>query len=123
MKFAAEIHRWRMHSVDFGQDDLPTMLQHFQKDSNLKDFYPNMCKALKLLTTLPVTTASAERSFSTLKCIFTLLHSQKCMAEKKEDNLEEFHGISTQTFLCQVRLGPNFVTFKKSKMNKMIPDV
>uniref|UniRef100_A0A915KNV9 Uncharacterized protein n=1 Tax=Romanomermis culicivorax TaxID=13658 RepID=A0A915KNV9_ROMCU len=42
------------------------------------------------------------------------------MAEKKEDNREEFLAISMQTFLCQVPLEPNFVTLKKSKMDKMI---
>uniref|UniRef100_A0A915JLA3 Uncharacterized protein n=1 Tax=Romanomermis culicivorax TaxID=13658 RepID=A0A915JLA3_ROMCU len=48
---------------------------------------------------------------------------QKRMAEKKEEGGEEFIGIPTQTFLRKVRIGPNFVTFRKSEMDKMVSDI
>jgi hAT family C-terminal dimerisation region len=38
-------------------------------------FYPNVNKLLTILATLPVTTASAERSFSTLRRLKTYLRS------------------------------------------------
>ena len=40
---------------------------------NLSQFYPNIVKLLKILATLPVTTASAERSFSCLGKLKTYL--------------------------------------------------
>ena len=42
---------------------------------NLLDLYPNLSIALGLLLTLPVTVASGERSFSTLKRLKTYLRS------------------------------------------------
>lgn len=42
---------------------------------NTGDFAPNVCIALRILLTLPVTVASGERSFSKLKLIKTYLRS------------------------------------------------
>lgn len=39
------------------------------------DLFPNIFKILKVCATIPVTTASAERSFSTLKRIKTYIRS------------------------------------------------
>ncbi|XP_033229675.1 uncharacterized protein LOC117181222 [Belonocnema kinseyi] len=44
-------------------------------DFNLTESYPNLCIALRLFLTLPVTVASDERSFSKLKLIKTYLRS------------------------------------------------
>lgn len=43
--------------------------------SNLKGIFPEVTKALQLMLTIPLTTASCERSFSTLKRIKTYLRS------------------------------------------------
>ena len=43
--------------------------------SNSMDCYPYLSLALKTMLTLPITVASAERSFSKLKLIKTYLHS------------------------------------------------
>lgn len=42
---------------------------------NTGDFAPNVCIALRILLTLPVTVASGERSFFKLKLIITYLKS------------------------------------------------
>jgi len=44
----------------------------------LQEFYPNLAIALRVLLTTPVTVASAERSFSTLKLIKTFNRSTMC---------------------------------------------
>lgn len=40
-----------------------------------KDFYPNVFKLLQIFATLPVSTSSTERSFSTLRRIKTYLRN------------------------------------------------
>lgn len=50
------------------------MLDYIYKE-NLLDIYPNLSIAFRLLLTLPVTVASGERSFSSLKLIKTYLRS------------------------------------------------
>ncbi len=50
------------------------MLDYIYKE-NILDIYPNLSIALRLLLTLPVTVASSERSFSSLKLIKTYLRS------------------------------------------------
>uniref|UniRef100_A0A667XPW6 TTF-type domain-containing protein n=1 Tax=Myripristis murdjan TaxID=586833 RepID=A0A667XPW6_9TELE len=47
----------------------------FLHDNNLQEVYPNLWVALRISLTLPVTVASAERSFSKLKLIKTYLRS------------------------------------------------
>ncbi|XP_034092482.1 uncharacterized protein LOC117559868 [Gymnodraco acuticeps] len=57
----------------------PTMttleLLVFLERKNLREVYPNMWVALRIAVTMPVTVASAERSFSKLKLIKTYLRS------------------------------------------------
>lgn len=42
------------------------------------ELFPNLVTALQILLTLPITAASAERSFSKLKIIKNYLRSQIC---------------------------------------------
>ncbi|XP_025760119.1 zinc finger MYM-type protein 1-like [Oreochromis niloticus] len=50
-------------------------LLNFVHDNDLSEIYPNLWTALRIAVTLPVTVASAERSFSKLKLIKTYLRS------------------------------------------------
>lgn len=50
-----------------------------------EQMYPNIFKILKVCATIPVTTASAERSFSSLKRIKTYL--KNTMAENRLNGL------------------------------------
>ena len=44
-------------------------------DLQLQQSFPNLCVALKILLTIPVSVATCERSFSTLKLIKIYLRS------------------------------------------------
>lgn len=68
----AELHLWRRKCVK--EDYRPSSAMEALQLCN-KDTYPNINKFLKILATLPVTTATAERSFSTLKRIKTYLRN------------------------------------------------
>lgn len=54
----------------------------FVKDA---DCYPNVCIAYRILLTLPVTVASAERSFSKLKLLKNYLRSK--MSQERLNSL------------------------------------
>lgn len=56
------------------QNDILSVLQ-FIVQQNLSDVYPNVFVALRIMATIPVTVASAERSFSKLKLIKTYLRN------------------------------------------------
>jgi len=53
----------------------PLDVLRYLYDSRLHEVFPNLAVALRILLTLPVTVASAERSFSKLKLIKTYLRS------------------------------------------------
>lgn len=42
---------------------------------NTAEFFPNLQRALKVLLTMPTSTASAEQSFSVLRCLKRYLHN------------------------------------------------
>lgn len=60
------------------------ILRHLVKVNEGVDF-PNLCIALRILLTIPVTVASGERSFSKLKLIKTYLRAT--MAQERLNNL------------------------------------
>ncbi|KAL0147912.1 hypothetical protein M9458_056789 [Cirrhinus mrigala] len=57
----------------------------FLHDNHLQELYPNLWIALRIAVTLPVTVASAERSFSKMKLIKTYLRSS--MAQERMSGL------------------------------------
>ena len=65
-----------IHSANFG-DDSSSPFNLLEKGSEFKlaEIFPNFCIALRIFCTLPVTVASAERSFSKLKLIENFLRS------------------------------------------------
>lgn len=73
----SEIHswwlKWQQHLTEHGQASLPRSLTHSLKDAS--SMYPNIRAIVTILCTLPVTSCSAERSFSGLKRIKTPLRS------------------------------------------------
>lgn len=56
----------------------PQKLLNYIYHHNLENGFPNLCVALRILLTLPLSVASAERSFSKLKLIKTYLRSTMC---------------------------------------------
>uniref|UniRef100_A0A8C3FG21 HAT C-terminal dimerisation domain-containing protein n=1 Tax=Chrysemys picta bellii TaxID=8478 RepID=A0A8C3FG21_CHRPI len=99
--FACNLHRTLTHeerSDIINDKDLPValdnvrhILQHgkhsqlqvlqFIHDAELKDIFPNVWIALKILLMLPVTVVNGERSFSKLRLIKTYIRSM--MANKR----------------------------------------
>lgn len=59
---------------DGDQDDVVSVLQYIVRNS-LKYVYPNVNIVLRIICTIPVTVASAERNFSNMKLIKTYLRS------------------------------------------------
>ena len=59
-----------IHTANFGNSSLPPLeLLSTIRKLKLEEFFPNVCVALRMFCTLPVTVASAERSFSKLKLV------------------------------------------------------
>ena len=89
-KLASELRSWNYKWRNAAQVDtaLPmnalTSLEHCSVA-----FYPNIRKLLTILATLPVTTSSAERSFSTLRRLKTYLRST--MANERLASLALLH--------------------------------
>lgn len=56
----------RIYKANFKADLSPMELLNSISSQNLKTIFPNICIALRIFTTIPVTVASAKRSFSVL---------------------------------------------------------
>ncbi len=84
--FDLELVRWRARWA--GRPNLPTTLSDTLHRSN-KDLYPNICKILTILLCMPVTTATAERSFSAMKRIKTFLRAS--MSDSRISSLAVIH--------------------------------
>ncbi|KAL4119799.1 hypothetical protein QTP88_012566 [Uroleucon formosanum] len=74
----------------YNMDSTKTMFKTFQ-DSRLSGIFPTLNNSLLIALTLPVTSASTERSFSKLKLVNTRL--QKTMSQER---LEDFIMISCE---------------------------
>ena len=61
-----------------GETKSPQDVFRFIICQNFEDSLPNLCIALRILLTLPVSVASGERSFSKLKLIKTYIQSSMC---------------------------------------------
>ena len=66
--FEIEVERWKSKSWK-GDEDICECLKVAE------DMYPNIEVVLRIFLTMPVSVASAERSFSALKRLKTYLHS------------------------------------------------
>ena len=65
----------------------PLQLLNKLHDARLESLFPNVCISLRIFCTLPVTVASAERSFSQLKRIKS--YSKSTMAQERLQSLAE----------------------------------
>ena len=65
--------KWKSEEKDHGLNSLPSTLSSTL--TRISSFYPNIKALVTILYTLPVTTCTAERSFSGLKHIKTVLRS------------------------------------------------
>ena len=60
--FDGEIVRWKAKRAHVDPEDKPVTLQHTLCCTN-KELYPNVTAVLTILVTMPVSTATPERSF------------------------------------------------------------
>ena len=65
---------WRLSEI-LPKKVIPLNCLNYIFESGLTDLFPNVWIALRIMLTLPVSVASAERSFSRLKLIKTYLRS------------------------------------------------
>lgn len=79
--------KWQEHYKSHGQASLPDSRRNTLPQTS--DMYPNIKVLLIILSTLPVTTCSAERSFSSLKRTKTSLRSS--MTTTRLTNLTLLH--------------------------------
>ena len=89
----SELHswqiKWRRELEDHGESSLPTGLTHTLR--HISSMYPNITALIKILCTLPVTTCTAERSFSSLKSSKTPFRSTTTNTRLTELTLLHVH--------------------------------
>ena len=56
----------------------PSNIEYIDLLENAKSFYPSVFQAIKIGLTLPITTCTVERSFSTLRRVKTWTRSTMC---------------------------------------------
>lgn len=78
-----ELNLWRQHNRP--KDDTPVTSDILQVLRLTADFYPNVHTVVKVLLTMPVSTASAERSFNCLRRLKTYLRNT--MTDKRLSGL------------------------------------
>ena len=74
-----EVYLKAIHSASFGDESSSpfSLLEKITK-FKLAEIFPNVCIALGIFCTLPVTVASVDRSFGKLKLIKTFYGAQCC---------------------------------------------
>ena len=72
--FDVELFRWRRKWQNADQDHLPSSAAQALEEFN-HEFFPKVHKLLRILCTLPITSAEYERSFSTLRRLKTYLRA------------------------------------------------
>ena len=80
------LHLKVIHRANFGDESLhPLFLLNSIVKAGLEEIFFNVCTALRIFCTLPVTVASAERSFSKLKLIKN--HLRSTMTQERLNDL------------------------------------
>ena len=104
------------HHGNFGQDALDplTLLNKILK-MNFEQLFPYLTISLRIFLTLPVTVASAERSFSKLKLIKN--HLRSLLGQKKLADLAVM-GIESD-LTCSVNFEDIIDTFARDKARKV----
>lgn len=88
-----EIISLRIHlKLDYNSHDVLNYIH----TNGLSSFFPNMCIALRIYLTMPVSVATGERSFSKLKIVKNYLRSTM-----NQDRLTNLSIISIEHQLCQ----------------------
>lgn len=113
-----ELRMWFLKYINV--EDKPATLQHAYKEAGGSVNFPNVAYLLKVLLTIPCTSASTERANSTLKFIKTRLRSS--LAQK---SLNAFIlGYKHKDLLYQLKLETilqRFVSCKRRRLSLLNP--
>lgn len=109
-------HLKSIQAANFKNDLSPLNLLNTLEKQKLKSIFPNVCIALRLFCTLPVTVAEAERSFSTLARVKNFLRSTMA-----QDRLSSLGTLAMEPDLAR-QLDYNSIidTFANKKARKAI---
>ena len=89
-EFEAEIRRWKAR-CQFNIDAPLSTIADTLSDTNA-DLYPNVCTCLHILLSMPVSTATAERSFSAMRRLKTYLRQvRSTMSTERMSGLGLLH--------------------------------
>ncbi|CAG2203332.1 unnamed protein product [Mytilus edulis] len=109
-QFREEVERWIVR-LDIAADPKPSTLSETLPVTN-SDLYPNIYICLLILVTMPVTTATGERSFSVMRRVKTYVRST--MHTERLSSLSILHAykhweIDIEKFLTHLLLRRNVV--------------
>ena len=92
--FDGEIVRWKANWAHVDPEDKPTTLHHTLCSTN-RELHPNVTAILTIIVTMPVSTATPERSFSTMRRVKTYMRST--MRAERLSGLALLHAYRDRT--------------------------
>jgi len=106
-----------IYDTNLGKNTLiPWQLLNSLKSNNIDELYPNVVTALRIFLTIPSTVASAERSFSHLKRVKSVLRSTMC-----QDRLSSLGVLSVEAGLARtINLETVIGDFARKKARKIM---
>lgn len=88
LEIELEVQRWSIKwsesSID-GMDELPSLAKLIEEIDTFQIYFPNIMRLLSIFASTPVSTATAERSFSMLSRLYTTTRST--MGDDRLSNL------------------------------------
>jgi len=103
--FDGEIVRWKAKWAHVDPEDKPTTLQHKLCCTN-KELYPHVTAILTILVTMPVSTATPERSFGTMRRVKTYM--QSTMRAERLSGLALLHAYRDRTIDTDNKVAQEF---------------
>jgi len=113
-KLRSEFDLWKQRWMNTNEAELPKSAMDAFAACN-ESLYPNVANLLHVLVTLPVTTATAERSFSTLKCPETYLQSS--MGDDRLTSLALIHVHAETIPVDTAEVGDKFALNGPHRLN------
>ena len=92
--FDGEIVWWKAKQAHVDPEDKPTTLHHTLCSTN-RELHPNVTAILTIIVTMPVSTATPERSFSTMRRVKTYMRST--MRAERLSGLALLHAYRDRT--------------------------
>ncbi|XP_046472558.1 uncharacterized protein [Neodiprion pinetum] len=116
-ELAEELESLKAYFVAAGMTDLSAlvMISHII-DKGLDEIHPNFTVTLRIFLTLPVTSASGERTFSKLKLIKTYLRSTMC-----QDRLNGLAAMSIEHGICNELNFSDIIASFANKKSRNVP--